>query len=104
MFQIVPNFAGSLRNQRPVSRGEQRNLQLPVLEIPPTDHGSVHKNGRTDDSGKVENVAHMFFREEQTFCFLIAQHELVKASKEHAGGQFVVGQAVIDVEIGLAVQ
>ena len=42
--------------------------------------------------------------QEQAFCFLIAQHELIKASQEQTTGKLASRQTVIDVEIGLAIQ
>ncbi len=69
-----------------------------------SDHGSVYENSRTDDSGEVEDITHMLPGQEQAFCFLIAQHELVKASQEQACGKLTSRQTVIDVEIGLAIQ
>ena len=91
-------------NQLLVYGKEQGDLQLAVFEVPPADYGSINKNSGTDDPGEVENVPHMFLRQEQAFCFLIAQHKLVKASKEQTTGKNASRQTVIDVEIGLAIQ
>ena len=57
-----------------------------------------------DDSCEVEDISHMLLGQEQAFCFLIAQHKLVKASKEQTTGKNASRQTVIDVEIGLAIQ
>ena len=103
-FYITPQDCGGVGDQLLISGREQRNLQLAVFEIPPADRGSVHKNGRTDDSGEVEDVPHMFSGQEQAFCFLIAQHELVKASQEQTTVKNASRQTVVDVEIGLAIQ
>ena len=46
----------------------------------------------------------MFPGQEQAFCFLIAQHELVEASQEQAIGKNASRQAIVNVEIGLAIQ
>ena len=81
-FQITPQDCDGVGDQLLISGREQRNLQLAVFEIPPADHGSVHKNSRTDDSGEVEDVPHMLPGQEQAFFFLVAQHKLVKASQE----------------------
>ena len=83
---------------------EQRNFQFAVFEIPPADNGSVYKDGRMDDSGEVEDAPHMLFGQEQAFCFLIAQHKLVKASQEQTIRKNANRQAIVNVEIGLAIQ
>ena len=85
-FKITPQDCGGVGDQLLISGREQRNLQLAVFEIPPADYGSVHKNSGADDSGEVEDVAYMLLGQEQAFCFLIAQHELVEASQEQAFG------------------
>ena len=41
---------------------------------------------------------------EQAFCFLIAQHKLIKASQEQASGKIASRQTNVNVEIGLAIQ
>ena len=87
-----------------ISGREQGDFQLAVFEVPPADHGSVHKDSGTDDSGEVEDVPHMLLGEEWTFRFFVAQHELVKASQEQAFGQLTSRHTVSDVEIGLAIQ
>ena len=87
-----------------ISGREQRNLQLAVFEIPPANNGSVHKDSGTDDSGEVEDLSHMLPGQKQAFCFLVAQHELIKASQEQAFGQLTSRHTVSDVEIGFAVQ
>ena len=46
----------------------------------------------------------MLLGEEQAFCFLIAQHELVKASQEQTIGKIASRQTIVNVEIGLAIQ
>ena len=102
-FQITPQDCGGVGDQLLISGREQRNLQLAVFEIPPANNGSVHKDSGTDDSGEVEDVPHMFLGDEQTFCFLIAQHELIEASQEQACGKVTNRQAAINVETGLAV-
>ena len=102
MFQITPQPGGSIGDQLFIGGREQRNFQLAVFEIPPADHGSVHKDGGTDNSGEVENITHMFSGQEQTFRFLVAQHELIKAGQEQAFGQLTSRRTVINVEIGLA--
>ena len=70
-----------------ISGREQRNFQLAVFEIPSADNGSVHKDSRTDDSGEIEDITHMLPGQEQAFCFLIAQHELVEAGQEQTIGK-----------------
>ena len=42
----------------------------------------------------------MFLGQEQAFCFLIAQHELIEASQEQAGGKLISRLTVIDETIG----
>ena len=79
-FQITPQDCGGVGDQLLIRGREQRNFQLAVFEIPPADYGSVYEDSRTDDSGEIEDLAHMLLGKEQAFCFLIAQHELVKAS------------------------
>ena len=103
-FQLIPQPDGSIRDQHLISGREQGDLQFAVFEIPPADNGSVHKDGGTNDSCEVEDISHMIFGEEQAFCFLIAQHELIKASQEQAFGQLTSRHTVSDVEIGFAVQ
>ena len=63
-FQITPQDCGGVGNQLLISGREKRDLQFAVFEIPPADHGSVHKNSRTDDSGEVEDISHMLIRKE----------------------------------------
>mgnify|MGYP002518633653 CR=1 FL=1 len=83
-FQITPQDCGGVGDQLLISGREQGDLQLAVFEIPPADYGAVYEDGRPDDSSEVEDVPHMLFGQEQAFCFLIAQHKLVKACKEQA--------------------
>ena len=98
-FQITPQDCGGVGDQLLISGREQRNLQLAVFEIPPADNGSVHKDGGTNDSCEVEDISHMLFGEEQAFCFLIAQHELIKASQKQASRKIASRQTVINEEI-----
>ena len=81
-FQIILQPDGSIRDQLLISGREQGDLQFAVFEIPPADNGSVHKDGGTNDSCEVENFPHVLLGQEQTFCFLITQHKLIKASQE----------------------
>ena len=46
----------------------------------------------------------MLFGQEQALSFLIAQHELIKASQEQTIGKIAGRQTVINVEMGLAIQ
>jgi len=87
-----------------VGGGEQGDLQLAVFEIPPADCGAVYKDGGANDPGAGEDIPHRFPGEEQAFRFLIAQHELVKAGEEQAGGHLGGGQSIVNAEIGLAIQ
>ena len=98
-FQIIPQPDGSIRDQLLISGREQGDLQFAVFEIPPADYGAVYKDSRTDDSGEVEDVPHMLLGEEQAFCFLIAQHELIKASQKQASRKIASRQTVINEEI-----
>lgn len=63
-FQITPQDCGGVGDQLLISGREQRNFQFAVIEIPPADYGALHKDGRTDDSGEVEDITHMFLGEE----------------------------------------
>ena len=103
-FQITPQDCGGVGDQLLISGREQRNLQLAVFEIPPANNGSVHKDSGTDDSGEVEDLSHMLPGQKQAFCFLIAQHELIKASQEQTGGKLTSSQTVINVKIGFAIK
>ena len=103
LLQIAPQLGGCIGDQPLISGREKRYLQLAVFETPPADYGSINKNSGTDDPGEVEDVTHMLFGQEQAFCFLIAQHELVKASQEQTIGKIASRQTIINVETGLAV-
>ena len=98
-FQITPQDCGGVGDQLLISGREQRNLQLAVFEIPPTNYGSVHKYSGTNDSCEVEDVTHMLLGQEQAFCFLIAQHELIKTSQKQASRKIASRQTVINEEI-----
>ena len=103
LLQIVPQFRGGISNQLLINERKQHDFQLAVFEIPPADDCAIYKNCRTDDAGQVEDITHMLLGQEQALCFLVAQHELIKASQEQAGGKLAGGQATINVEIGLAI-
>ena len=59
-FQIIPQPRGSIKDQLLIRGREQRNFQLAGFEIPPSGYDSVYKDREADDSGEVEDIAHMF--------------------------------------------
>ena len=98
-FQITPQDCGGVGDQLLIRGREQRNFQFAFFEIPPANNGSVHKDSGTDDSGEVEDLSHMLPGQKQAFCFLIAQHELIKASQKQASRKIASRQTVINEEI-----
>ena len=66
-FQITPQDCGGVGDQLLISGREQRNFQFAVIEIPPADNGSVHKDGGMNDSCEVEDISHMLLGQEQAF-------------------------------------
>ena len=56
LLQITPQGCGGMLNQLLLSGSESCDFQFAVFEIPPADYGSVRKDGRTDNSGEVEDA------------------------------------------------